>query len=422
MRRLGDRHNILRIMTNLLTLQPKPKSAQGSEIGERRPLGDLLKSYALLSAPPRSTVFLGPTTNIAGGDRKVAEDYVFGDAEDVGQPPESGCGGGLKEVCAKNARFAKRHGRYDHERAFRMLQAFVPPPSHTIAAFDPLAVRVIIGLYVHYPRYLVTDSLRVYRYDDFSRNKDIQMLAMLSVLLLQTHDLMFSNTPTTATIGEITLPAANRACGGEDYFSLTPQSPQNARPPICPRRPSTPTVPQQPGTSVPSSTSSRGSWSTLFNTGSMRQFMSGVQDSLKEGLNLPLEGSTSISSTLANPHIATRPRIHLSVKLDSAKSSLESIRRQHGKEQGFLSSEPKSPISPITAVASKSWSETGPHPLKLSPSFSSASTGHTRRTPLAQIIDPNNARVDDKKRRIVFKSTTEVGPETFVVIPDIPSF
>ncbi|KAG6890872.1 hypothetical protein C0992_012008 [Termitomyces sp. T32_za158] len=396
MRRLGDRHNILRIMTNLLTLQPKPKSGQGSEICERRPLGDLLKSYALLSAPPRSTVFLGPTTNIAGGDRKVAEDYVFGVAKDVGQPAESGRGGGLKDVCAKNARFARQHGRYDHERAFRMLEALVPPPSRISAAFDPLAVRVILGLYA-----------------DFSKNKDIQMLAMLSVLLLQIHDLMLSNTPTTATTEEIAdLPTATRRYGGEDYFSLTPQSPQSERPPIFPRRPSTPNVPQQAGTSVPSSTSSRGSWSSLFNTGSMRQFMSGVQDSLKEGLNLPLEGSTNINFPPANPHIATRPRIHLSVKLDAPRSSLENVRRQQRKEQGFLSSEPKSPISPIVAAASKSWSETGPHSLKLSPSFSAASTGHTRRKALAQISDPSNARVDEFKRRIVFKPTLEVGPET----------
>ncbi|KAG6900566.1 hypothetical protein C0993_008720 [Termitomyces sp. T159_Od127] len=418
MRRLGDRHNILRIMTNLLTLQPKPKSAQGSEICERRPLGDLLKSYALLSAPPRSTVFLGPTTNIAGGDRKVAEDYVFGDAEDVGQPPEFVRGGGLKEVCAKNAGFARRHGRYDHERAFKMLQAFVPLPSQIIAAFDPLAVRVIMGLYVHYSRYLVTDFIFVHRYDDFSKNKDIQMLAMLSVILLQTYDLTFSNNSTTATTDEIT---ATRRYGGEDYFSLTPQSPQSERPPICPRRPSTPTVPQQTGTSVPSSSSSRGSWSSLFNTGSMRQFMSGVQDSLKEGLNLPLEGSTNIGSTPANLHIVTRPRIHLSVKLDAARSSLDSIRRQQRKEQGFLSSELKSPISPTVTAPSKSWSDTGPHSLKLSPSFSSASTGFTKRTPLAQVSDPSNTRVDEIKRRIVFKPTTEVGIETFVVIPDISS-
>ncbi|KAG6873263.1 hypothetical protein C0995_001037 [Termitomyces sp. Mi166 len=394
MRRLGDRHNILRIMTNLLTLQPKPKSAQGSETSERRPLGDLLKSYALLSAPPRSTVFLGPTTNIAGGDRKVATDYVFGDAEDVGQSPEARRGGGLKEMCVKNAKFARQHGRYDHERAFRTLQAFVPSSSQTIAAFDLLAVKIIMGLY-----------------EDFSRNKDIQMLAMLSILLLQICDLAVSNSSTATPGGTTDLTTATLRRSREDYFSLNGQSPQTERPSICPRQSSTPNVPQRPGTSVPSSTSSRGSWSSLFNTGSMRQFMSGVQDSLKEGLNIPLEGATNISPTPANPPVTTRPRITLSVKLDTARSSLESIRRQPRKEQGFLSSEPKSPVSPPIAAASKSWSETGSHPLRVSPSLSSGSTGHSRRTPLAQVSDPSNAQVE-VKRRIVFKPVIEAGPET----------
>ncbi|KAG5734715.1 hypothetical protein E4T56_gene8979 [Termitomyces sp. T112] len=391
MRRLGDRHNILRIMTNLLTLQPKPKSAQGSETSERRPLGDLLKSYALLSAPPRSTVFLVPTTNIAGGDRKVAEDYVFGDTKDVGQPPEAGHGDGLKEVCVKNARFARRHGRYDHERAFRTLQAFVPSPSKRIVAFDPLAIKVIMGLY-----------------KDFSKNKDIQMLAMLSVLLLQTYDLMVLNAPTTAIPEAMTgLSTTTLRFGGEDYFSLTHRSPQNERAPACSRQPSIPTVSQQPDTSVPS-TFSRGSWSSLFNTGTMRQFMSGVQDSLKEGFNIPLEGPTNISPTPANLHMTTRPRIHLSLKLDVPRSSLESIRRQQRKEQGFPSSEPKSPVSPPVAGGSKSWNETGPHTFKVSPSLSSV---HARRTPLAQVSDPSNVHIDEFKRRIVFKPTIEPSPE-----------
>ncbi|KNZ79021.1 hypothetical protein J132_06861 [Termitomyces sp. J132] len=326
MRRLGDRHNILRIMTNLLTLQPKPKSAQGSETSERRPLGDLLKSYALLSAPPRSTVFLVPTTNIAGGDRKVAEDYVFGDTKDVGQPPEAGHGDGLKEVT---------------------LQAFVPSPSKRIVAFDPLAIKVIMGLY-----------------KDFSKNKDIQMLAMLSVLLLQTYDLMVLNAPTTAIPEAMTgLSTTTLRFGGEDYFSLTHRSPQNERAPACSRQPSIPTVSQQPDTSVPS-TFSRGSWSSLFNTGSMRQFMSGVQDSLKEGFNIPLEGPTNIK--------------------------------------------PKSPVSPPVAGGSKSWNETGPHTFKVSPSLSSV---HARRTPLAQVSDPSNVHIDEFKRRIVFKPTIEPSPE-----------
>ncbi|KAG5639878.1 hypothetical protein DXG03_002709, partial [Asterophora parasitica] len=176
-RRLGDRHNILRIMTNLLTLQPKPKSSQASE-GEHRPLGDLLKSYALLSAPRRSTVFIENTTNIAGGDRKVAKDYVFGDAPEVGRVAGSGCNGGLKDVCARNAKAARLHGRYDHERAFKTLQALLSATSTNGPTFNTMALQVIMGLYT-----------------DFAKSKDIQLLAMLSVVLLQTQKITASYPP-----------------------------------------------------------------------------------------------------------------------------------------------------------------------------------------------------------------------------------
>ncbi|KAG6865819.1 hypothetical protein C0991_011438 [Blastosporella zonata] len=393
MRRLVDPHNILRIMTNLLTLQAKAKS-QVSDGSERRPLGELLKSYALLAAPPRSNVFLGPTTNIVGGDPKVARDYVFGDADNVGKPRESGSGGGLKEVCAQNARFAKLHGRYDHERAFKTLQVVVPSSSQSVPVFDALAVKVVLELY-----------------NDFSKTKDIQMLAMLSVLLLQTYDLIVSNSSATVSLDGIDISNGTPKFGGMDYFSLS-RGPQTERPPMWPRRPSTPTVPQQQlGTSVPSSTSSRGSWSSLFNTGSMRQFMSGVQDSLKEGLTTPLEGPASASPSPANASAGTtRPRLQMTLQAEATRRP-----RPQRKEQGMLGPEPKSPSSPSTST-SKSWNEPGSYPLKASPSFSSVSAGHNRRTPLAQVTDPSNTRVVGYKKTIVFEPPIEVVPEKFVAV------
>ncbi|KAG6844879.1 hypothetical protein H0H87_002824 [Tephrocybe sp. NHM501043] len=395
-RRLGDRYNILRIMTNLLTLQPKPKSAV-SDGGERRPLGDVLKSYALLSAPPRSTVFLGPTTNLAGGDRKVARDYVFSEADNAGQLPESGNGGGLKEVCAKNARFARLHGRYDHERAFKILQSFVPSSSQTIPVLDDIAVKVIKGL-------------------DFSKSKDVQMLAMLSVLLLQVYEMIVSNSSTTISPdGTIDLSST----GEMDYFSFARNhpSPQSERPQIWPRRSSTPTVPQQQlGTSLTSSTSSRGSWSSLFNTGSMRQFMSGVQDTLKDGLTTPLEAPANISPSPSNPPaVPPRPRLRMTVQTETTRNAVENIRRRQRKDQGLLDPEPKSPASPPTA--SKSWNEAS-HPLKSSPSFSSTSTftAQTRRTPLAQVVDPSNTHVVEYKKTIVFRPPIDVLSEKSVAM------
>ncbi|GLB36811.1 putative WD40 repeats [Lyophyllum shimeji] len=393
-RRLGDRHNILRIMTNLLTLQPKPKSSSLAQVpdGQRRPLGDLLKSYALLAAPRRSTVFIENTTNIAGGDRKVAVDYVFGEPEGVGRVGASaGAGeGGLKEVCARNARAAKLHGRYDHERAFKMLQALLPASSQTAITCSALALKVIMGLY-----------------DDFAKNKDIQMLAMLSVLLLQVHEFTAKPALTEGRNAGMDLRTSASKFTGVDYFSIGHHlSPQNERPPAWPRRPSPPTLQQQQqlAASLSSSNSSRGSWSSLFNTGSVRQFMSGVQDTL-----LPTPHETpSMTTVTSNPSApgsssGSAEIVFPAFKLDKISRVTEGRRKKQRKEQARPLTAPTPPVA-----ASKSWNETTqpqpqPHPFKPAPSFSSAAH---RRTPLAQVTDPNNSRAG-YKRTIVFEPAPE---------------
>lgn len=115
-------------MTNLLTFsQHKPQKD-----GETKPLGDILKSYALL-APRRSTVFIENTTNIAGADKKVAADYFFE-------------GRNLADVCNINAVAAQNHGRTDHERAFKALQAIFTTHGQKRPTFDTLAKKVIMDL------------------------------------------------------------------------------------------------------------------------------------------------------------------------------------------------------------------------------------------------------------------------------------
>lgn len=127
-RRLGDRNNILRIMTNLLTFS-QHKSAKDAET---KPLGDLLKIYAL-QAPRQNSVFLGTSRIIAGGDRKVAVDYIFESSS-------------LADVCGKNAVAARNHGRYDHERVFRTLQALFPTSEQKSTPFSVLAIKIIMEL------------------------------------------------------------------------------------------------------------------------------------------------------------------------------------------------------------------------------------------------------------------------------------
>ena len=118
------------------------------------------------------------------------------------------------------------------------------------------------------------------------KEKDVQMLAMLSMLVLQTElrDNLASrmrvknttpNTPLTSGMASV------------DYFSLT-KPPVNILRSNFPEWPSSPAAPSITP-SFSSSNSSRGSWSSLFNTGTVRQFMNGVQGTLKEGLSTPSE-------------------------------------------------------------------------------------------------------------------------------------
>ena len=97
-------------------------------------------------------MFIAPTINITGADRKVAAGYVF---QSLRQPEASRRGGrmdlDLGQVCKANARVAKACGRYDHERVFETLRVLLPTveqiedPAWT---FDSLAVQVIQRLWV----------------------------------------------------------------------------------------------------------------------------------------------------------------------------------------------------------------------------------------------------------------------------------
>lgn len=100
--------NILRIMTNLLTFsQQKFRRDSDSKLPE------IPASYSLIPVR-RSTVFIARDVDIARGDKKVAEQYVF----------ESDS---LSELCDKNASIASAHLRFDHARVFRVLQSLFPP-------------------------------------------------------------------------------------------------------------------------------------------------------------------------------------------------------------------------------------------------------------------------------------------------------
>ena len=186
------------------------------------------------------------------------------------------------------------------------------------------------------------------------------MLAMLSMLVLQT-ELGGPRAPsvkhTTTTMG-VPLRMANT-----DYFSLT-KSTVNLLSPTSPEWPHLPSSPVASSMtpSFSSSNSSRGSWSSLFNTGTMRQFMNGVQDSLKEGLSTPTEIVPSHGiSTVASRSTEKlgRPGLNLSVG---------GLLKRRMRQESLLHTQAPTSIS-------KSWHDGVRQPSKpLSAPFSSA--GH----------------------------------------------
>lgn len=124
------------------------------------------------------------------------------------------------------------------------------------------------------------------RYEDYVKEKDVQMLAMLSMVVLQT-ELAANLAPRMRVKNTTSITALTSRMSRVDYFSLTkpPVNMLGSNSPNWPPSPAAPSI----APSFSSSNSSRGSWSSLFNTGTVRQFMNGVQGSLKEGLLTPTE-------------------------------------------------------------------------------------------------------------------------------------
>ncbi|KAJ6608856.1 hypothetical protein B0H10DRAFT_513883 [Mycena sp. CBHHK59/15] len=334
-RRPQDGDHILRIMTNLLTFSHDTSHHRDSESSRPRgedgirPNGN---SFSL-PAPRRSTVFITNTTNISGADRKVAVGYIF-EADTLAQ------------LCQNNADVARDHGRYDHERIFKILKALFP--MLRVCMVTPTKNVLIVKM--------VT---RVH--SELCKMKDIQMLAMLSMIVLQgCHGTAFHPNAKSPELRGTTTPKF----GGGDYFSISrsssgtnagrmsPISPTwqrlNASPPIASNQPA-----------LSTSNSSRGSWSSLFNSGSMRQFMTGMQDTLKDGLTTPFEAPTSSGSAIPVPKAN---RIH------RGPDSPIPRRRGYWRDSGL----------PSPSIVSKSWNEPMSPAVKHIVSFSSA--GHRRPT------------------------------------------
>ncbi|KAH9947305.1 hypothetical protein B0H21DRAFT_739747 [Amylocystis lapponica] len=336
-RRTEDGSNILRIMTNLFTFsQQKPR-----RISEHsRPLEDIPASYSLLPTR-RSTVFLKSTCMLFGVDSSTAREYVIAAPD-------------CAAFCKRNAEIAKARGRHDHERIFSLLNALSASRHKAETDTDELSPslknRSVLALHV-------VDKL----YEQLSAAKDIQMLAMLAILLLRAYPLddrppislssKLSLLPIALNTEKITTPDALR--------TIRPSlSRQQSLSSIWSRPPSSPTAqPIAPSLSSPSS--SRGSWSSLFNTNGMKHLVAGPPGP-KDSDAIPVPGT------------------------EKMQRGFSSTARSHG--------DATTPVSPTT----KSWSEAANFPSVMSTiTFSSA--GHPRRRPtFSQVLSAQQPSFSQK--------------------------
>ncbi|KAF5339452.1 hypothetical protein D9611_009784 [Ephemerocybe angulata] len=425
--------NILRTMTNLLTAS-QHKMRRESIASNGGPMSK--NNYSLLPTR-RSNVFLMDTTRFSGPDKVVAEEYDFSAVS-------------LFELCEKNAGVARERRRFDHERVFRIVQALLKVP---VIAKEEESGQIQEEVDNSFASDLLAIGIIMQIYTDLALNKDIQMLAMLSIIVLQTPHGSAKSHPGILKL-PIPIPSTARSSQellghglgrlapikttGFDYFSLA-RSINNMPSPMSPAWPGsavtggTPSpvggggmgLPPPAAPSVASSNSSRGSWSSLFNTGSMRQFMNGVQDSLKDGLTTPtLEGPLNIGDSQL-PKISEKGPLKLTRDLSGGSGGsdrgsggaaevanfnlvLNGRRKRMRKEASMHSLASNSTGG---SAMSRSWNESaGPRPKPVS--FSSAGN----RKGVGKVQDAGGAGAPyQEKRMVVFEPSVmeETPPPLF---------
>ena len=219
------------------------------------------------------------------------------------------------------------------------------------------------------------------------------MLAMLSGLLLRTGLKYPEETPPTK---QTELRQVTPKLVSGDYFSLS-EATARPSPPVWPRhhhQPSPIPLPLAPSLSSSGPSGARASWSSLFNTGSVRQFMSGVQDTLKEGLTTPLEISSFVNPDVPifSPKDKDRDR-EKDRDRDRAVRLTDSPGIQRRRRPKTQDSALYSPTASNRTSRSSNESIPPGWPAK------SASPGQ-RRLPLVQVADPGN--VSKKPKILVF--------------------
>ncbi|EMD32397.1 hypothetical protein CERSUDRAFT_126817 [Gelatoporia subvermispora B] len=284
--------SILRIATHLFVFaQQKPR--RPSE--HAAPVQSAAASYALLpTATARSTVFVRDVAAVAGVDVVVAAKYAL-------------CGHDRTKICKDNAEVAEQNGRFDHKRVFDMLSVTF---ARSCVGGDSLMCRDREESVMHV-------LIKLYR--EFLMEKDVQMLAIIATFLLPYTRLSRASkicnhglTPPPKTL-------LSRK-SGSDYFDFSRirngrQSSHSQSPRRPPTTPISPSLPMPPA--LPSPSSSRGSFSSIFASYTMKQFVIGSRSGYRRSSPLrpePLTKSwsgnyTSLDSspTLSSPGHERRP-------------------------------------------------------------------------------------------------------------------
>ncbi|TFK47373.1 hypothetical protein OE88DRAFT_1811180 [Heliocybe sulcata] len=355
--------NVLRMMTNLLTFsQPRSRHPQ-----ERSKTVDSGRGSFSLVSTRLSTVYIKDASHITEVDRGVAAEYIF-------------CGASPVEMCKHNADVAQKHGRFDHQRSFKLLQMLLeskggcdsdPKAPLRYLVASPLAERMLSDLY-----------------RQFSQDKDIQLLTSVAAISLQAY--LLSRQCTTSAPAKVVklspaLSTISKKPSG-DYFTvrrLAESRSNTLSSGSGPRQPSSPATP--PGLMYSASSSSKGSWSSLFaNAG--RSVFTALPDSPHEST----PGGTQ-SSAATGAHSIPVPVV-------GNRLGQENLRRKvvrHGSPANHSSSN------------SKSWND---GPLSISRSTSSIpSVGRIRRPTFSQVLKPKFPPV---KKNLVFKSESENRADT----------
>lgn len=172
----SDNDTTMRIMTNLLTFSHHHHhKRRESMVTSASSLPTANPNYAKVPVlTRRSTVFIEGPTDTIFAQRKVAEAYVFGhDGESVGA------------TCEANAKIAHEHGQWSHERVWRTLRGLFPASVTKGAGPTKIAQKIIDSLYVLVLRSISSVNLDTPRYKEYCASHDVQMLAMLGIILLR---------------------------------------------------------------------------------------------------------------------------------------------------------------------------------------------------------------------------------------------